>query len=163
MISNKQLKYSHKKTPLKCWDIYIQSVFSKKLPSSLEKDQATLEYFESRFNWSTGLDMLKESYDALVLTDLNESILWVNQGFQKMTGYVPQFAIGKKPSFLQGEDTSPLALRDFKKKLAVDSPFRLKLINYKFDQSPYLCEIHIFPMKNESGNTSHLLALETEI
>ncbi|WP_186756522.1 PAS domain-containing protein [Echinicola salinicaeni] len=163
MNFKKQIKAPVKKTPLKCWDVYIQSVFARKIPSSHEKDKKTLEYFKHRFNWDTNLDISKENYDALVLTDLNRDIIWVNQGFKNMTGYKPHFAIGKKPSFLQGEATSPLVLAEFKKKLIHHKPFQLKLINYKFDQSPYLCEIRVFPIKNISGKTSHFLALETEI
>ncbi|UCS95799.1 PAS domain-containing protein [Echinicola marina] len=129
----------------------------------MEQDKATLEYFKDRFKWDTQWDILEENYDALVLTDLNKHIIWVNQGFKKMTGYSPHFAIGKKPSFLQGECTSTLALKEFKRKLSLDLPFQSKLINYKLDHSTYLCQIHIFPLKNISGNTSHFLALETEI
>jgi len=59
-------------------------------------------------NWD--VDFMKElsiSYQTLVLTDLQQTILWVNDGFQSMTGYDPDYAIGKKPSISSGVQIPP--------------------------------------------------------
>ena len=59
----------------------------------------------------------QEDYDALVLTDTSQNILWVNDGFKNMTGYTKKFAIGKRPSFLQGEKTSTSIKKELRDKL----------------------------------------------
>ncbi|WP_181452643.1 MULTISPECIES: PAS domain-containing protein [Algoriphagus] len=47
-----------------------------------------------------------KSYKAIVLTDPSQFIIWVNSGFAQMTGYSRKYAVGKKPTFLQGKNTS---------------------------------------------------------
>ncbi|WP_200976378.1 PAS domain-containing protein [Echinicola sp. 20G] len=163
MFFRKKYKITFRPAPLKSWDIYVQSIFQKPIKSLNEQDFNTLNYYKNKFNWASKLDMLSLNYDALVLTNLNEEIIWVNHGFKKMTGYSPNFAIGKKPAFLQGDDTSKLALQEVTRNLKLEKPFTSKLLNYKKDQSHYLCEITIFPLLDHHQKVSHFLALEKEI
>lgn len=152
-----------KKAPLLCWDIYSAMVRVKQIPSPKEKDLLMLQNLKQQYQWSTDIGMLEKDYDALVLTDHARSIIWVSPGFQKMTGYPAYFAVGKKPSFLQGEHTSKLALIEISNYLKTNQPFKSQLLNYKIDQSPYLCEIEIFPLKNHNEEVTHFLALEKEL
>ncbi|MBD8487382.1 PAS domain-containing protein [Echinicola sp. CAU 1574] len=163
MFFRKKYKITFKPAPLKSWDIYVQSIFQKPIKTLSEQDFNTLTYYKNKFNWASKLDMLSSNYDALVLTNLNEEIIWVNHGFKKMTGYGPHFAKGKKPTFLQGDDTSKLALAGIKRKLGSKKVFTTKVLNYKKDQSHYLCEITIFPLLDHHQKVSHFLALEKEI
>ncbi|AGA78802.1 PAS domain-containing protein [Echinicola vietnamensis] len=126
------------------------------------RDHQVLTYFKKRFGWRSFPDLKSHAYETIVLTDARKRILWVNAGFKKMTGYTPHEAIGKKPVFLQGPLTSSMALVRFKEKLKEEKPFKSTLLNYKKDQTTYLCAIHVFPLQDKKGNTTHILALEKE-
>lgn len=150
-------------SPLKSWG-FPTDFYKPRIPlSPMEKDRATLDFMGNQFQWNVDLnDILKHSYDALIVTDSLQNILWTNSGFFEMTGYTASYALGKKPSFLQGALTSKETRVLIKKKLLKGIPFSTEIINYKKNQQPYRCQIQIFPMKTPAG-VSHYLALENEL
>lgn len=151
--------------PLKCWDIFSQ--FSVSLPKSIIQDNRRDElnqllFFAKKYNWENDLKTIlkSNSYEALVLTDVSKNILWVNDGFTKMTGYSKEFARNKQPSFLQGKN-SEKKRAVIRKKLSKHLPFKEIIVNYKKDGTPYNCEIHVIPLK--TNKTTHYLALERAV
>ncbi|WP_086543404.1 PAS domain-containing protein [Algoriphagus antarcticus] len=147
-------------SPLMSWDISnpIFNVLSKR-SADLEvlKDIAVLN------NWE--VDFVKElsiSYQTLVLTDLEQTILWVNDGFQSMTGYAPDYAIGKKPAFLQGPNTSEVIKGRIRETLSSGGRVSETITNYKKNGSAYECQITIIPLIDSNQVITHYLALERE-
>jgi len=52
------------------------------------KDLQKLALIAQAYNWTIALlVILAQPYQALVLTNANQVISWVNQGFNDMTGY----------------------------------------------------------------------------
>ena len=147
--------------PLLSWDISKPTGKVKQL--KLEEFTKLTEYSEL-YNWD--IDLKKELavvYQALVLTDLDQKILYVNEGFQGMTGYSPDFAIGKSPAFLQGKTTAAETVREFGQQLRSGKRFTESIVNYRKNGEVYLCEISIIPISCSDGELSHFLALENEI
>ena len=101
-------------------------------------------------------------YDALVLTDISQNILWVNDGFKYMTGYTKKFAIGKKPSFLQGEKTSTIVKNQLKESLAFNHSYSGSIINYRKNGELYLCQITILPIYNLNEKLKYYMAIEKD-
>lgn len=104
----------------------------------------------------------QEDYDALVLTDTSQNILWVNDGFKNMTGYTKKFAIGKRPSFLQGEKTSTSIKKELRDKLAFNHTYSGSIINYRKNGQLYLCKITILPIYNLDDKLKYYLAIEKD-
>ncbi|QDH79768.1 PAS domain-containing protein [Echinicola soli] len=150
------------RAPLRSWDIYASSFLLDKSPEKEVNDHRVLAYYKRKFGWKSFPDLKAHAYQAIVLTELSKKILWVNAGFRKMTGYAAHYAIGKDPKFLQGPLTSVLARKQIREKLKEEKPFKARLLNYKKDQTTYICAIHVFPLQDNKGNTTHLLALEKE-
>ncbi|MDY0781068.1 PAS domain-containing protein [Tenacibaculum sp. IB213877] len=147
--------------PLISWDIYSQFTLTNK--ESLSQDLKQLSLYASKFNWEHNFKSILQNntYDALVLTNNLKEIIWVNKGFTKMTGYTKKQVINKKPSFLQGKDTSESKKIVIRKKLNGKIPFKEVILNYKKDGTPYKCEIYIIPIKKEK--VTHYLALERAV
>ncbi len=101
-------------------------------------------------------------YDALVLTDISQNILWVNDGFKNMTGYTKKFAIGKKPSFLQGEKTSTIVKKQLRESLAFNHTYCGSIINYRRNGELYLCQITILPIYNLDEKLKYYVAIEKD-
>ena len=93
--------------PLASFDIHLENYQS--LVNEFRRNN-DISHIKSILNdtWTTDLTkkVFQEDYDAIVLTDTNQKILWVSDGFRDMTGYSKKYAVGKRPSFLQGEETS---------------------------------------------------------
>lgn len=107
--------------------------------------------------------ILKEKYDALVLTDRSLNIQWVNSGFSRMTGYSAQYALGKTPQFLQGPRTCEVVKQRIREHLAKEMIFTEIVINYRKNKEEYNCEITIIPLLNDKKNLTHYLAIEKEV
>ncbi len=116
-------------------------------------------------SWTTDLTkkVFKEDYDAIVLTDKNQKILWVSDGFRDMTGYSKKYAVGKKPSFLQGEETSKSIKSQIRKELFYNHTFSGSILNYRKNGEPYLCQISIFPIYDAKERLDNFIAFEKEI
>ena len=106
--------------------------------------------------------MNQEDYDALVLTDTSQNIIWVNDGFKKMTGYTKKFAIGKKPNFLQGEKTSTIVKKQLRENLAFNHTYSGSIINYRRNGELYLCQITILPIYNLDEKLKYYMAIEKD-
>jgi PAS domain S-box-containing protein len=151
--------------PLLCWDFYAMYLSDLAEKFNRETEIALLMDFKEKFGWTLDVEKIIDSseFEALVLTDKDQKIIWVNKGFTKMTGYPMNFAIGKKPNFLQGEESLEATRKVIKKHLKTEKHFKEQIVNYKKDGKPYNCEIEIFPLKDGSNKTTHLLALENSI
>ena len=150
--------------PLLCWDVISsqRQLLVEVLRKNLDINELS-DISEKKgwvFNWT---ELVDKSYDAIVVTDTNRKILWVNDGFKEMTGYPKSFALGRTPNFLQGKETNESAREAIRSKLSVGGSFTQQVINYKQDQSPYVCEITIYPVKNNRHEIAAFLALEREI
>ncbi|MFD2036653.1 PAS domain-containing protein [Belliella marina] len=153
-----------RKSPLWCWDVI--SLQSKLMSGELRKrhECRILKELSQRFGWDFDWDVLfRESYEAIVLTDINQRIIWVSDGFKEMTGYPRSFAIGKKPSFLQGEETLETTRVEIREKIKLGNTFTITIVNYKKDQTPYKCEVTIHPLMNENKETVAFAAFESEV
>lgn len=150
-------------TPLASWDIFYDSYSEKRKDLKVNYDIRIVAEFADKFGWKNNLDHIFESndFEALVITNSNQEILWVNQGFTHMTGFPKNFALNKKPSFLQGPDTLEESKTSFKEKIKSNKPFTHSIINHKKDQSSYECEVKIFPLY--TTKTTHYIALERKI
>lgn len=146
--------------PLLSWDIANVRYCEK---TKRELDIQKIQAFAATYNWKNNIDKIftNNSFEAIVLTDSLEKILWVNDGFTKMTGYSKKFATNKYPSFLQGEKTSMETRKEIKQNLQTGKPFELSVVNYKKDKTPYTCQVQIFPLY--SNKITHFMALETQI
>lgn len=143
--------------PLLCWD--IASANTKKVIGTL--DYQCLEELSSQYDWELDFEMLQsKNFDALVLTDANQKIKWVSTGFKSLTGYPPTFALGKRPSFLQGKETKVEERSKIREALSKNESVKTTLINYRRDGSDYICNIEILPIFTKKKKLTHFLAIE---
>lgn len=151
-------KISHH--PLLCWDIASQALYrSKNFYDITEFEKAY-----RRFKWNFELPSMKERiFDSIVLTDINERIVWTSPGFKSMTGYSQTFAIGKKPNFLQGKNTDENVKNKIRSAIDQRMPVEGTLVNYRRNGTPYHCYVNIIPLLSPSGDLENFVAFEQEV
>ena len=154
---------SNRSMPLLSWDIFNQHYLQTSEKLKIERDIRMVKYFAQKSNWKNEIDAIfeNEDFEALIITDIEQKILWVNDGFTKMTGYSKTFALNKKPYFLQGHNTTTKSKKEFRNKLNVLKPFTEIITNYRKDNTAYECEVKIIPMYNQ--NVTHFLAIEKQV
>lgn len=131
-----------------------------------EKDVAQLQQMAAWHRWVSVPDFEKEirlGKRTIVVTSPEQQIEYVSTHFLGMTGYSSREALGRKPNFLQGKDTDPLAVQAVREAVKARQPVESTILNYKKEGVPYLCEVNILPLYNEEGVFSHFMALEQEV
>tara|TARA_B100000886_G_scaffold286231_1_gene210736 strand:- start:552 stop:1067 length:516 start_codon:yes stop_codon:yes gene_type:complete len=150
--------------PLASFDIHLENYQS--LVNEFRRNN-DISHIKSILNdsWTTELTkkVFQEDYDAIVLTDTKQKILWVSNGFRDMTGYSKKYAVGKRPSFLQGKETSKSVKSQISEELFYNHTFSGSLLNYRKNGEPYLCQISIFPIYDAKERLDNFIAFEKEI
>lgn len=89
--------------------------------------------------------------------------VFVNEAFERRTGYKPEEVIGKTPRILQGPKTDRAELDRIRRALQKWEPVRAQLINYTKSGEEFWLELDIVPIPNESGWFTHWVAVERDI
>ena len=90
-------------------------------------------------------------------------LIYVNNGFQNITGYSAREAVGRSCRFLQGEDRDQPDLDKLRKALREAKPCIAQLRNYKKDGTLFYNELHISPVHNEEGELTHFVGIQLDV
>jgi PAS domain S-box-containing protein len=136
------------------------------LSEEAQRDFEIINQFAESQGWVEWVDFekhLKRGNNSVVISDTNQTILYVSSGFEYMTGYSEIFARGKKASFLQGENTEQSVLNTIQKAVEQRKFVECVLTNYRKNGELYLCKVKIFPMFNQKNELVNFVALESEV
>lgn len=111
---------------------------------------------------------IKSDYDSILITGLKieepgPKIVYVNDGFTRMTGYSREEVIGKTPRILQGEKTDRAVLDTLKKRLKEGQAFFGHTVNYRKDGSEFINQWDIHPLSNDKGEITHWVSYQHDI
>ena len=101
--------------------------------------------------------------EAEPVTEPGPRILFVNDAFERRTGFTRAEVLGKTPRFLQGPETQRAELDRIRESLQAWQPVRAELINYTKAQEPFWLELSITPVADASGWYTHWVAVERDI
>lgn len=107
--------------------------------------------------------------DGIVITDAGDArepfprIVYVNEGFTRLTGYSQAEMIGRSPRMLQGPDTDPATVAEIGRAIAERRKIRCELLNYAKDGSAYWVECDIHPILTATGACTHFIAIERDV
>ncbi len=104
-----------------------------------------------------------ETDNAVIITDGKGLIEYVNNGFERLTGFKLSEIKGEKPgSFLQGEDTDPATVEDIRNHLRSRTPFYDEILNYRKNGEPYWTSLSINPVV-KNGELTNFIAVQADI
>ena len=102
--------------------------------------------------------------NAVVLTDANKRITWVNDGFTRISGYTLDEVAGKIPGeILQCEKTDPQAIARIRQALDSGLGCREEILNRAKDGSYYYLDLEIQPLRDAANNLTGYIAIESDI
>ncbi|MEJ8844764.1 PAS domain S-box protein [Lacibacter sp. H375] len=106
----------------------------------------------------------KQTINAVIITDADQHITWVNDAFTSITGYEAEEVMGKIPGhFLQGEATDPAAVAYMNEKIKSKQPFDCKLINYTKTGHKYWVHIEGQALLNGQGNAEQFFSIQADV
>jgi PAS domain S-box-containing protein len=106
----------------------------------------------------------KRTGNAVILTDPDGSIRWVNDAFTSLTGYTFDEAKGRKPGhLLQGPLTDRGAVARIRSRLQGGKGFHEILCNYHKNGHSYWVDIEVEPICDADGKILHYMSIERDI
>ena len=103
------------------------------------------------------------TYVAVILTDAERRILWVNKDFEYITGYDLHEVMGMSPGqVLQGPSTEPDVVERIRRKLADQVPFKETITNYRKNGEAYACRLVVHPIFDKRKELVNYLAFEVD-
>jgi PAS domain S-box-containing protein len=106
----------------------------------------------------------QRAHEALVVSDPDGFVQWVNPAFTSMCGYSLEELRGKKLGpVLQGTQTDRATAGRIREAVHGSRPCRETILNYHKNGAPYWVEIAITPVVDERGATLWFLAREREL
>lgn len=109
-------------------------------------------------------NVVKHTRDAVLITDKQGRIEWVNQAFESMTGFRKDEILGIKPgTLLQGEASNEKAIEKLRKAVKEHQPTRVEILNFSRTKQPYWVDIEISPVFNSHGELDKFIAVERDI
>ena len=98
--------------------------------------------------------------EIVMLADTKGCIQWVNESFERISGYTLGELQGKKPGqVLQGPQSDPVAIKMLHDAVHSARPCENRIINYKKDGTPYLILISLRPVFTDN-TLNGFLAIE---
>jgi len=102
--------------------------------------------------------------NAVIITDAQGLILWVNEGFERISGFSLDEAMGKNPGrLLQGPDTDPVVRRMMREQLARGEGFETEIVNYDKAGRKYWVALNVKPVHDEAGGLVKFIAIERDV
>ena len=106
---------------------------------------------------------IKHSPNAVLITDREGNIEYMNPKFTTITGYSENEAIGKWPDIISSENTDPELYKDLWETLLSGVEWRGELQNRKKNGDLYWAQEVISPMLDESGYVTHFVVTQEDI
>ncbi len=104
--------------------------------------------------------------EGIIITDSqadDEPIIYVNEGFERLTGYPAEEVLGKNCRFLQGPDTDPDQTLRIRRALAEGSKIALEILNYRKDGQAFWNLISITPIYDGQGRVVNRIGVQLDV
>ena len=102
--------------------------------------------------------------NSVVITDRDRRIIYVNPGFERITGYRADQVIGKSPGqLLQGKHTDANTVLLIRQQLNAGVAFYAEIMNYDSQGLPYWTSLTVNPIFDASGAIDRFISIQANI
>uniref|UniRef100_A0A7V2ZJ18 histidine kinase n=1 Tax=Ignavibacterium album TaxID=591197 RepID=A0A7V2ZJ18_9BACT len=106
---------------------------------------------------------INQSSSAVIITDLQGNIHYVNDTFASLTGYSKDEVIGKNPRILKSGYTSPEIYTQLWEDITSGKQWSGEFLNKRKDGTLYWESARISPVKNERGEITHFIGIKDDV
>ena len=100
---------------------------------------------------------------VICMADGGNRVVYVSEAFERHTGYPVAEALGRNLSFLQGPDTEPEAVREFRRLITGGLAGTVRITNYRKDGSRFVHECEFRPVRDADGRVTHFVAIQRPV
>jgi diguanylate cyclase (GGDEF)-like protein/PAS domain S-box-containing protein len=141
----------------------------EELLSGLEAIAAQLAQYLDRWHIHKQLlardHALAAAANGVVIADATKRgfpLVYVNDGFERLTGYSREEALGRRCSFLQGPGTDSGAVESIARALREERKHTATLLNYRKDGTSFWNEVVLSPV-HENGKLTQYIGMQYDV
>jgi PAS domain S-box-containing protein len=90
-------------------------------------------------------------------------LIYVNEGFERLTGYSAKEALGKNCKFLQREDADPDTVQLIRQSLEDGQDCTVEILNHRKDGTPFWNRLSITPVRDENATVTHFIGVQSDV
>lgn len=90
-------------------------------------------------------------------------LIYVNDAFERLTGYPAEAVLGRNCRFLQGDGSDPEAVARMREAIDDERPVTVEVRNYRADGTEFWNEVTIAPVEDESGAVTHYVGFQNDV
>ena len=106
---------------------------------------------------------VEQAAEAIIITDADAAIQYVNPAFEHITGYARDEAVGRNPRFLKSGEQDDVFYSRMWVALTTGQVWRGHLVNRRKDGSLYHEEATISPVRDASGSIVNYVAVKRDV
>ncbi|MDD2913824.1 MAG: diguanylate cyclase [Gallionella sp.] len=109
---------------------------------------------------------IDQSQDGITIADAKKQgfpLVYVNKGFEQLTGYCSDEIVGNSYRILQGSDTEQPGLDAIRAAVAKEEGCRVTLRNYRKDGTMFWNELSISPVHDADGKLTHYIGILKDV
>lgn len=106
---------------------------------------------------------IEQNPNAIIITDSESRIEYVNDAFVRTTGYALDQTIGKKTGFFASGKTPPITFTEMKGALAAGKAWSGRFYNRTRDGADLINFAHVSPIRDADGKVAHYLSIQEDI
>ena len=105
-----------------------------------------------------------ETDNSVVITDRDQKIIYVNNGFERLTGFKLKDVVGRVPGhMLQGPNTDKETVARIRKNLTAGKPIYEEVLNYDRNKKPYWISLAINPVRGKTGQVERFISIQANV
>lgn len=109
------------------------------------------------------LDIAAEGITIADMRSPDQPLIYINEGFERLTGYSASAMLGKNCRFLQGGETDPETVEQIRVALATGRECTVEILNHKNDGEPFWNRLSLTPVRDSSGVVTHFIGVQSDI
>ena len=131
--------------------------------SAIARDITLHKRFEEQLNLQSAA--LEAAANAIVITDYEGTIVWVNRAFTMMTGYDKEEVLGKSTRMLKSGEQSESYYADLWSTISSGKVWQGEIVNRRKDGTTYTEEMTITPVMRDAGNPAsrYFVAIKQDV
>jgi PAS domain S-box-containing protein len=96
-------------------------------------------------------------------TEPDMPLVYVNAAFERITGYPPEYAVGRNCRFLQGDGTRNAPVARMRSAIEAEEATTVELRNYRRDGELFWNEVTIAPLRDDDGTVTHYVGFQQDV
>ena len=109
------------------------------------------------------LDVAAEGVTIADARQPDRPLIYVNQGFERMTGYPVADVLGRNCRFLQGPGTDAAAVAEIRAALEERRECLVEILNYRRDGTTFWNRLSITPVRDGAGEVTHFIGIQSDV